>query len=81
MKRCLIIIPTLFYTYNSILPAFERIMSGVKEYKFDTSSVPDDKVTRKIIELRGLRGGFNINEAIDFKLERTGKRNSFPKRN
>ena len=42
--------------------AFERITGAVKEYKLDTSSAPDDKITRKIIELRSLRGGFNIDE-------------------
>jgi hypothetical protein len=30
---------------------------------------PDDKITKKIIELRNLKGGFNINEAIEYKLQ------------
>ncbi|MBC8033937.1 MAG: DUF2059 domain-containing protein [Chitinophagaceae bacterium] len=48
---------------------FEKIISSVSQYKLDTSNLPDDKITRKILEVRRLRGGFNINEAIAFKLE------------
>ena len=46
---------------------FAKITSEVQAYKIDTTSAPDDKKTRKILELRRLRGGFNINEAIAFK--------------
>lgn len=48
--------------------AFEKITAAVKEYRIDTSAVPDDKKTRKIIALREAKGGFNINEAIQYKL-------------
>lgn len=48
---------------------FARITQSVKLYRFDTTAVPDDKITRAILELRRLRGGFNINEAILYKLE------------
>lgn len=41
----------------------------MSEFKLDSTTAPDDKITRKILELRQLKGGFNINEAIDFKLE------------
>ena len=58
---------------------FERISKGVKEFKLDTTAAPDDKMTRKIIELRNLRGGFNINEAIDFKIEEDRQKNEVPK--
>ncbi|HEV7229980.1 MAG TPA: DUF2059 domain-containing protein [Bacteroidia bacterium] len=51
------------------ISVFEKIMDGVRDYKPDTSAVPLDKMTRKIIQLRKLRGGFNINEVILFKLE------------
>ena len=50
-------------------PVFERITKGMANFKIDTTAAPDDKVTRKIIELRTLRGGFNINEAVAFMLE------------
>ena len=48
---------------------FNRIAQAMENYKPDTSNVPPDKITRTIIELRNLRGGFNINEAIAFKLQ------------
>lgn len=52
---------------------FERLTAEMKEFKLDTSTAPNDKLTKKIIELRTLRGGFNITEAIAFKIaeERT----------
>ena len=58
---------------------FERISSEVKNYKIDTSAVPNDKLTRKIIELRKLRGGFNINEAVMLKMGEEGQKNETPK--
>jgi hypothetical protein len=48
---------------------FELMMTEMKDFKIDTSDVPDDKTTRKIRELRALKGVFNIDEAISFKLE------------
>ena len=45
-----------------------KILNEVKSYQIDTSAVPEDKLTRKIRELRSLRNGFNINELIDYKL-------------
>ncbi|RYF81816.1 MAG: DUF2059 domain-containing protein, partial [Chitinophagaceae bacterium] len=39
---------------------------------------PNDKTTKKIIELRKLRGGFNINEAIDFKLQEDKQKGDVP---
>lgn len=50
-------------------PIFEKLTKAATEFKLDTSAVPDDKITRKIIELRQLRGGFNINEVMEFKIE------------
>lgn len=41
----------------------------MKDFKIDTSDVPEDKVTRKIRELKALKGVFNVNGAIAFKLE------------
>jgi len=48
---------------------FKKIVSEIETYVPDTTAAPDDKITRKIIEIRQLRGGFNINEAIEFKLQ------------
>ncbi len=47
---------------------FDRISKSLSSYQVDTSAVPDDKITKTIIALREARGGFNINEAIMFKL-------------
>ncbi len=58
---------------------FEKISKSVKEFKPDTTSPPDDKITRKIIELRKSRGVFNINEAVDFKIEEDRQKNEVPK--
>jgi len=46
---------------------FDKIAAASKNFVVDTSAAPDDKLTRKIIEFRNLKGGFNINEAIHFK--------------
>lgn len=54
---------------KALPPVFEKIMKEVGSYRPDTAAPPADKITQKIIELRNLRGGFNVNEAIAFKLE------------
>jgi hypothetical protein len=56
-------------TNNANASIFQLMMTEMKDFKIDTSEVPDDKTTRKIRELRALKGVFNINEAISFKLE------------
>ncbi|GAA4737819.1 hypothetical protein GCM10023229_15980 [Flavisolibacter ginsenosidimutans] len=58
--------------------AIERITKEVSTYKPDTTSPPADKITQKIIELRKLRGGFNVNEAIAFKLEEDRQKGETP---
>jgi len=58
---------------------FENISKAVKEYKMDTSEVPNDKTTAKIIELRSLKGGFNINEVIEFKIQEDLQKNESSK--
>jgi len=54
---------------------FGRITTELKNYRPDTSAVPQDRFTRKIVELRQLRGGFNIDEAIRFKMEEEETKN------
>lgn len=54
---------------------FARITNAVKEYKIDTSDVPNDKITEKIKELRALKGGFNINEVMEYKIEEEIQKN------
>jgi uncharacterized protein len=58
---------------------FQKITNELKDYKIDTSEAPDDKITRKINELRALRGGFNINEAISFKIQEDETKGEVPK--
>jgi uncharacterized protein len=47
---------------------FDRISRAVSDYRLDTSQAPDDNTTRMIIKLRELKGVFNINEAIAYKI-------------
>ena len=58
---------------------FSRITRSVSDYHLDTTAAPNDRITKKIIELRNLRGGFNINEAIAFKIEEDRRRNEISK--
>ncbi len=48
---------------------FSRIARSIADYKVDTTTPPNDGITKAILELRSLRGGFNISEAILFKIE------------
>jgi hypothetical protein len=49
---------------NEFMARVQKAMDG---FKPDTSAVPDDKITRKIIEIRSAAGKFNINDMIQFK--------------
>lgn len=58
-------------------PIFEKIALEMKEFKLDTTSVPNDKLSKRIEKLRSLKGGFNINEAIEYKIaEERSKENA-----
>lgn len=48
---------------------FARHFQAVKDYKVDTTAVPNDSITKLITELRNLGGGFNISEVIQLKIE------------
>lgn len=48
---------------------FNRIAKSMQDFRMDTTAPPNDKITKQIITLRALRGGFNINEAIAYKIE------------
>lgn len=80
MKKNLLFIALHFAFINSAIAqsnsdtaqrfAFiQNMMKEASAYKPDTTSPPADKITQKIIELRKLRGNFNINEVVAFKLE------------
>lgn len=75
MKQILTVIILLLTISVSAQEAniFEKLMTEMKTFAVDTSAVPNDQLTKKINELRKLRGGFNITEAVAFKIaeERT----------
>lgn len=58
---------------------FDRITKEVTAYMVDTTAVPEDKITQTIRELRSLRGGFNIQEAIAFKLDEEAHKGEMPR--
>lgn len=51
------------------LSTFDRISLELEAYKPDTSTPPNDRSTQTIREIMSMRGGFNINEAIEYKLQ------------
>jgi hypothetical protein len=58
---------------------FQKIMKQLQSYSIDTTTVPHDKITKKIKQLRSLKGGVNIDEAIFFKLGEEEAKNESPK--
>ena len=70
MKRFYLLFAVLlpFVGFGQSADIFQRINERMQTYKVDTSAVPDDKLTRKIKELRSLKGGFNIHEAMEYKI-------------
>jgi len=68
---CLVLILVMHngFAQQSNDSTFTRITDAVSKYKIDTTTPPPDKNTRLIIQLRELKGGFNINEAIRFKMQ------------
>ncbi len=63
---------------NKAISNLAKIIMEVKEFKPDTSNVPDDRITRKIIELRKIKAGFNINSVLDFKMEEDASKKEIP---
>jgi hypothetical protein len=60
---------TAYSQQKDSISIFQKITKDVQTFAPDSSSPPDDKKTRLIYQLRNLKGGFNISEAINFKLE------------
>ncbi len=84
MKKILLLILSfssfqLFAQSDSTGGPFQRIMKQLQSYTIDTTGVPNDRMTKKIRELRKLRGGVNIEEAIFFKLGEKEAKNETPK--
>lgn len=64
----LAILPTCLSAQENDSDVFKRIASSVENFTIDTTAVPEDKLTREIRKLRQAKGGFNISEAIQFKI-------------
>jgi len=60
------------------IPLFEKVSKAIKDFKPDTTTPPEDKLTRMIREMRALRGGFNINEIIEYKIEEDREKKNKP---
>ena len=60
------------------LSIFDKIASEMKEFKLDTTAVPNDKLSKRIEKLIRLKGGFNINEAIEFKISEERNKENAP---
>ena len=50
------------------LPIFERLTAELTSFQVDTTEIPNDKLSAKIRKFRALKGGFNVNEAMEFKI-------------
>jgi hypothetical protein len=56
-----------------------KIIAGMKEFQPDTTTPPQDKLTESIKELRSLKGGFNIQTAIEIKIAEEREKAELPK--
>ncbi len=65
---CLLFVSVLLQAQSNAAETFQRISAAAESYVVDTTAVPDDKLTAAIKKLRRVKGGFNINEAILFKI-------------
>lgn len=66
-------------TQKENVPAFmQRVTKEISEFKIDTTTVPNDKITRKIEELRKYRGNFNVNTLVDFMLQQEKNSHKIP---
>ena len=72
MKRTVVIFCFLCLNFclaqNQKHEVFEKITSTLNDFKVNTTAVPEDQLTKEIRKLRETKGGFNINEAISFKI-------------
>lgn len=71
-------ISALAFSQNN-LSEFKRIEQKMQSFKVDTSAVPEDKLTKEIRQLRNLKGGFNINGAIQYKIAEERAKKELPK--
>ena len=65
-------------TSKKRLSTFDKISQDLQAYKPDTSTPPADRMTQTIRQIMKLRGGFNINEALEYKIEEDRHRGETP---
>lgn len=79
MNKCLILLfcisQQIGFSQVEESSVFSRISESMSTFQIDTSAVPNDKMSFKIRELQNLKGGFNINEAMDYKIEEARSKN------
>ncbi len=79
MKKCLFLLFCSFQQFGisqvDKSSIFNRISETMKTFQIDTSAVPNDKMSDKIKVLRDLKGGFSINEAMDYKIAEARSKN------
>lgn len=79
MKKCTFLLFCSFQQFGisqvDESSVFNRISETMKTFQIDTSAVPNDKMSEKIKVLRALKGGFNINEAMDSKIAEARSKN------
>jgi len=79
MKKSFVILFCLFqltaFSQQDSPEIFKRISESMKTFKIDTSAVPNDKLSDKIREFRSLKGGFNVNEAMEYKIAEARSKN------
>jgi len=56
------------FAQNNPSDAFQRISTEMKNFTVDTSAVPNDSLSDAIRKLRSTKGGFNITEAVEYKI-------------
>src|SRR5690242_8112817 len=70
MKKCFAFVLLLVCLRSAAqVDLSTQISKQLKEYRPDTTDLPKDKITQKIIELRQLRGNFNIDVVVQLKMQ------------
>lgn len=67
-RDCELFIFEFLCSTKSAVGNISKLASSLKDFKVNTSPVPEDQLTHKIRKLREIKGGFNFNEAILFKI-------------
>lgn len=74
----MLLLMTCLASAQSTHGIFEELAAEMRNFNLDTTAPPQDAHTRQINELRSLRGAFNINEALAYKLQEARAKNELP---